>query len=443
MKADFKVENLGSWRRTHYSMEIKPEMNGEEVILMGWVKEIRDLGGICFIVLKDREGTIQITIPKKKVDSNLLEKVSLLKRQYCIGVRGMVRSLETAPRGVEVIPKEIKILGIAAHPLPIDVEGKIPAEIDVRLDVRPLDLRREENQAIFRIQHVVVKTIRDTLSRMGFMEVFTPRIIIAAAEGGASLFPVKYFEKEAYLAQSPQLYKEELTLSFEKVFEIGTFFRAEKSHTRRHLSEFISVDIEQAFATAEDVMNILEILIKRVFETVKSECKKELKVLNRKIEIPKVPFERISYDEALDELTEKNIEIEWGEDIPTPALRVLGRIHKSFYFIVDWPTKCKPFYIKPKDDKPEVSESFDLMYSWVELASGGTRVHDKELLIKRLKEQGLNIESFKYHLKVFDFGLPPHAGWGLGLSRLMMVITGKTNIRDVVLFPRDRFRLTP
>jgi len=438
-----KLDPLGSWRRTHYSTEITGNMDGEEVTIFGWVRDIRDLGGLIFIVIQDKEGLIQVTIPKGSVDREVLERAESLKRQYCIGVRGVVRRSEIASGGVEVIPKELRVLNVAKHPLPLDVTGRIPAELSVRLSARVLDLRRPESQAVFRIQHVVLSAMREYFSMNGFLEVFTPKIITAAAEGGATLFPVQYFDRQAFLAQSPQLYKEELTISFEKVYEIATYFRAEPSHTRRHLSEFISVDIEEAFATADDVMKHLEGMTVHVFKAVKNKCEKELKTLNRRLDIPRTPFPRFTYDQVLEELAERGIKLEWGEDIPTQALRTLGELHPGFYFITEWPTASKPFYIKPKDDKPEVCEAFDFMYEWVELASGGTRVHDKELLIKRLKDQGLNLKSFEPHLKAFDYGMPPHAGWGLGLSRFMMVITGVQNIREAVLFPRDRFLLVP
>jgi aspartyl-tRNA synthetase len=203
------------------------------------------------------------------------------------------------------------------------------------------------------------------------------------------------------------------------------------------------VDIEQAYANAEDVMKVLEELIHKVSKDVAANCTRELELLGHKVEVPKVPFKRLTYSQVLEELEAEKIHIPWGEDIPTVAYRALGNLHPYYYFITDWPTKAKAFYIKPKDDKPELSEGFDLMWHWVELSSGGARIHDKELLTKRLSEQGLSTESFKTHLQAFDYGMPPHAGWGLGLARLVMVLTGIKNIREVVLFPRDQLRLTP
>ena len=438
-----KLDELGDWRRTHYSVDITRELNGSEVIVFGWVLDIRDLGGLRFLILQDREGTVQLTIPRKKVGKKILEKTEALQKQDSIGVKGTVKETEMTPRGVEIIPSEIRVLGAAQHPLPLDVTGRTPAKIDVRLDARVLDLSREETRAIFRIRHAALEATRDFLSRLGFIEVHTPRIIASATEGGAALFQVDYYEKEAYLAQSPQLYKEQLVIDFEKVFEIGPFFRAEESHTRRHISEFVSIDIEQAFATAEDVMQVLEEVIHYICEVVNARCVRELRILKHKVDVPETPFKRFTYGDILQELKKERIEIPWGEDISTPAFRTVGKLHPYFYWITDWPTRSKPFYLKPRKDKPELCEAFDLMWRWIELASGGTRIDSKDLLIQRIREQGLNPDSFKYHLQAFDYGMPPHAGWAVGLERIAMMLAGKNNIREVTLFPRDRSRLTP
>jgi aspartyl-tRNA synthetase len=190
-------------------------------------------------------------------------------------------------------------------------------------------------------------------------------------------------------------------------------------------------------------MQILERLMQHTCKSVVEKCQKELTTLKYNLKVPEIPFRRITYSEILEELKQEGITIEWGEDIPTPAFRAVGKLHPSFYFIVDWPTEAKAFYIKPRDDKPEISEGFDLMWRWIELVSGGTRIASKELLIRRLKEKGLNPEAFKHHLQAFDYGMPPHAGWAIGLERLTMVLTGKKNIRETTLYPRDKFRLTP
>ncbi|HUK85545.1 MAG TPA: amino acid--tRNA ligase-related protein, partial [Candidatus Acidoferrum sp.] len=255
------LDSIGEWCRTHYTSNVTPEIDSKEVILFGWVQEIRDLGGIRFIILQDREGTIQITIPKKRIAPEVLAKSDLLQKRFSLAIKGTIKKTNMTPRGIEVIPSAIKILNTAIEALPIDITGKTPANIEARLDARALDLTQEKVLAAFKIQHTALNAIRNYLFENGFLEVHTPRIIASATEGGAELFSVTYFDQKAYLAQSPQLYKEELTLSFEKVFEVGPFFRAEESHTRRHLSEFTSVDIEMAFANAQDVMGILEQVI--------------------------------------------------------------------------------------------------------------------------------------------------------------------------------------
>ncbi len=437
------LDSLGDWSRTHYTSTVAPELDGGEVTLFGWVQEIRDLGGIRFIIMQDREGTIQITIPKKRILPEVLAKSDLLQKRFCFAVKGLVKKTTMTPRGVEVIPNAIKVLSAATEQLPIDITGKTPALIEARLDARALDLSLEKSLAAFKIQHVALEAIRSYLFEKGFLEVHTPRIIGSATEGGAELFSVDYFGQKAYLAQSPQLYKEELTMSFEKVFEVGPFFRAEESHTRRHLSEFTSVDIEAAFANAQDVMGLLEQVIHHACSTVREKCKAELSTLKYKFEVPEVPFKRLTYDQVLGDLKGQGVSIPWGEDIPTEAFRELAKLYPFFYFITDWPTHAKAFYIKPREDKPEVCEGFDLMWRYIELVSGGTRISDKEQLMARMTEKGLNPESFKYHLQAFDYGMPPHAGWAIGLERLTMIMTGKKNIREVTLYPRDRVRLTP
>ena len=437
------LDSLGDWVRTQYTSQITPDLDGHEVTLFGWVQEVRDLGGLRFIILQDREGTVQITIPKKRVPQTVLTKSDTLQKRYSLGIRGTVKKTNMTKRGVEIIPSEIKIYSTATEQLPIDITGKTPANIEVRLDARPLDLTLETSLAAFKIQHVTLQAIRNFLFNQDFMEAHSPRIIASATEGGAELFCIDYFGQKAYLAQSPQLYKEELTLSFEKVFEVGPFFRAEESHTRRHLSEFTSVDVEMAFANADSVMTLLEQTIHHTVGVVREKCQTELTLLNHTLEIPPLPFKRLSYTQVLEDLKTQGVDIPWGDDISTDALRVLGKIHPGFYFITEWPTHTKAFYIKPQNDNPKISEGFDLMYGYIELTSGGTRICDKTQLIERLKEKGLNPDSFKMHLQAFDYGMPPHAGWAIGLERLTMILTGIKNIREVTLYPRDRVRLTP
>jgi aspartyl-tRNA synthetase len=267
----------------------------------------------------------------------------------------------------------------------------------------------------------------------------TPKIIATASEGGAALFPIMYYDKEAFLAQSPQLYKEELVMSFERVFEIGPIFRAEPSHTVRHLSEATSLDAEAAFFNNEEMMELLERTLVHVLEDLAGRSEMAI------IKAPKItaitPFSRFKYGEIVDRLASTGFHIEFGDDLDSAALKAWGDRVGGFYFITEWPNKLKPFYIKPKDDK--VSFSFDLMYREIELSSGGERIYDRRVLEKRIREAGLPVQAFKNHLSVYDYGMPPHAGFGVGIERLLMVIAGLKNIRDAVLYPRDIRRLTP
>jgi len=437
------IDFMETWRKTHGNSEVVKLPDGSEVVLMGWLHEIRDLGNIKFLLLRDASGIVQVTIKKGAVDQSLLEKVSQITRESVIAVKGIVKKSEKSKLGVEILPHEIKVLNLSRAPLPLDVTGKVPADFETRMNSRFMDLRRPSEAFIFKLQHEVLKAIRGFLDEKGFIEVITPKILVSATEGGAELFKVQYFEKTAYLAQSPQLYKEILTSCFERVYEIGIYFRAEESNTPYHLNEFVSVDIEAAFMDYKDVMKILEECIVHVYRHLKKEYYEELKKIHGDFKEPDVPFPVITYSEAIELLQRKGVNVRWGDDLKTPDLRVLSKEYGGYYFIIDWPSETKPFYIKPHQGNSKICESFDLMWHHIELASGGSRIYLREELEENIKRKGLDIESFKEHLKVFDYGMPPHAGWGLGLSRLLMVLTGRQNIREVVLFPRDRTRLTP
>lgn len=427
-----------------YTAEIGQEDFGKVVELYGWVHEIRDLGGLVFIVLRDREGFAQITLPKKVVDREMFKTARKLRRESVIRVVGEVKEEEKAPNGFEIIPNEIEVLNEADAPLPLEVTEKVPAELDTRLDNRFMDLRKPRIQAIFRIRHVVVQTIREFFDKHGFIEVHTSKIVSTATEGGTELFPITYFEREAFLNQSPQLYKQTLMAAgFEKVLEIGPIFRAEEHNTVRHLNEAISVDIEVSFTDHEGVMKYLEELVKAVYENVNERCERYLAWIGLKLEVPETPFERVKYDEAVEIVRGKGEEISWGDDLSTQALKLLAEEYDGYYFLVDWPTESKPFYAMPYEDDPEISRSFDLMKGWIEIASGAQRIHKYDLLVKRIREQGLNPESFGFYLEAFRYGMPPHAGWGMGLERLLMAMLNLQNIREAVLFPRDRQRLVP
>ncbi len=426
-------------KRTHNIGMLNASSKGQKVIVGGWVEDLRELGKLTFLTVRDVTGVAQIVV----VGEDNIKQVKDLNRQSVIRITGTVQDTKSRDFTFEIKSEKIEILSRAVHPLPIDPIGRLESNIDNRLNARALDLRNQRTLSIFKIRHHALQSIRKTLVDLGFIEVNTPKIIGSASEGGANLFSLKYFDKQAYLAQSPQLYKEQLTVGLERVFEIASFYRAEKSHTVRHLTEFTSVDIEADFMDYLDVAEVLETIVANVFEHIEKNCETEQKILEIDVKRPKTPFERITYKQAIEELGREGISLEYGDDLLDSHLRKLGEIHSGFYFLIDWPMKLKPFYIHEKDDDPLLSKSFDLQYGYLELSSGGRRLHDPNKIRARLTEQGLDPSQFEDHLRAFDWGMPPHSGWGLGLDRLMSVLTRIDNVREVVLYPRDPERLFP
>ena len=424
--------------RTHLIEDLNSSMEGKDVIFGGWVVDLRKLGKMAFLTVRDVTGMCQVIV---KGDSmSLLEG---LNRQSVVRILGKIQASKAKDFDFEVSATEIQVLAKAEYPLPIDPIGRLESDIDNRLNSRALDMRNQKTASIFKLRSKVLASIRETLIKRKFIEINTPKIIGSASEGGADLFGLDYFGQKAYLAQSPQLYKEQMTIGLERVFEISSFYRAEKSHTGRHLSEFTSVDIEAAMMDYTDVMDVLESIVVDVFKNTSENCKTEQHEIGYEIKIPDSPFERVTYTQALEELSSMDIKIEFGEDLQDSHLRSLGEKHPGFFFLTDWPMKLKPFYIHEKDDDPTLSRSFDLQYGYLELSSGGRRLHDPEQLRSRLKEQDLDPTSFEEHLKTFGWGMPPHSGWGMGLDRLMTVLIGIDNVREVVLYPRDPDRLKP
>ena len=432
-----------TWKRTHYSKSIDTTTNGREVTIIGWISSIREHSNIKFLTVNDRFGSIQVILKKGEYPASLESEISNIRDHTAIAIKGKVRTEPKAPNGIELIPNDFRILSLTNKNSPIVIQSRKGVGIDTRLDLRAVDLRRPYLQSIFNIRYTVLNSCREFLRQEGFIEVNTPKIIATATEGGATLFPIFYYDREAFLTQSPQLYKEQLTMAFENVFEIGPIFRAEPSRTNRHLSEATSIDVEKAYVDYNDVSEILERMILFLWNEIKDKNKSHLEYL--KIQLPDLsfPFKRYTYSDVIEKLQRSGQSIEWGDDISQQKLSKLDdEDMKLFYFITDWPTSIKPFYVRPKPTGTEC-ESFDLMYGDLELSSGSTRIHNKDELIERMKKQGLNIDAFDFHLKVFDYGMPPHAGFGLGLERLMMSMCGVDNIRDVVLFPRDIDRLSP
>jgi nondiscriminating aspartyl-tRNA synthetase len=431
--------------RTHYSKDVSSKDYGKSITVAGWVEDIRNIGSIGFIILRDRKGTLQVTVFKKE-NTELFEKIVNIPRESVVSVNGLCKESKQARNGYEVIPKEFEVLSIADAPLPLGVVDKIESELETRLDNRFIDLRKQEIQAIFKIRNSVIHEVHEYLRRNNFIEIHTPNIIASSSEGGTDVFKLKYFEKEAFLAQSPQLYKQMMMATgFDRVYEIAWYFRAEEHNTRRHLNESTAIDLEMAFIKdEEDVMKILEGLVYNMWKKA-SECKDELEILGKKITVPKLPFKRIKYDEVIKNLNKNGSGIKWGGDLGAEEEKLLGDIMKKegyeFYFITKYPIVIKPFYTMPQDDK--YSHSFDLECKGVEISSGSQRIHDVGLLKKRLEECNLNPRDFESYLKAFSYGMPPHGGFGFGIERFLMELLDIKNIRECILFPRDRTRLTP
>ncbi|GAB3018056.1 aspartate--tRNA(Asn) ligase [Natronobiforma cellulositropha] len=429
-----------------YTAEAEP---GETVTVAGWVHEVRDLGGIAFLILRDTTGQIQVKFQKDEMDEDLVETGLGVSRESVITVTGAVEEEPRAPTGVEITPESVEVVAAADPELPLDPSGKVDAEISTRLDNRTLDLRKEEVQAIFEIRAEALAAIRAHFREVGCTEINTPKIVATGTEGGTELFPITYFGQEAFMNQSPQLFKQLMAgSSLERVFEIGPIFRAEEHNTPRHLNEATSIDFEGAFCDHQEAMDVVEGVVKAAYEAVAEECSEELETLGLadEFEVPEEAFPRLSYEEAIERINatgELEEQLVWGDDLPTEGEKALGEDVGTHYFITDWPSEIKPFYIMDHEEDEQLSTGFDLMHPRMELVSGGQREHRYEELVDGFEQQGLDPDAFEYYTKMFKYGMPPHAGWGLGGERLVMTMLGLENIREAVLFPRDRQRLSP
>jgi len=410
-----------------------------KVELCGWVHDTRDLSKIRFLVLRDISGRIQCVGIKGETKDKFFELMNKVSRESVVKVIGEVKDSKQAPGGKEVLVEEIEVIANAEQPLPIDVSDHSKTELPKRLDYRFLDLHRNKTQAVFKIQNEIANSFREFFYKKGFIEMQPPCVISAASEGGTDLFEVKYFEKKAYLAQSPQLYKQMLACSLEKTFMITPVWRAEKHNTTRHINEIRQMDIEAAFENQDSIMKHLEEVVQYIVKRVIDNCQAELDILGVKLKVPKGIY--LSYEEAI-----KKVKGKIGEDFtPEQEKELCGMYLGDLIFTHSWPSSIKPFYIMPKDEKEnaKISEGFDALYGGVEICSGGQRIHLPELLIKRLKAKGLNPKNFESYVDSFRYGAPPHAGWSIGLERLTQVICNLDNVKEATMFPRDRDRLTP
>ncbi len=414
---------------------------GEDVIVSGWAHEIRVLSKLAFILLRDSTGMIQCVITGKD-----MEKLVGLGLESVVSIKGKVKKAnvkaELARSDVEIEVSELQVLNNAEQ-LPIQVNEKaVTAELPLRLDYRSLDVRKPRIAAIFKIQSTIINAFRKFFFEKGFVEIQPPAIIATSTEGGTDLFKIKYFDKDAYLAQSPQLYKQLMAISLERVFSTSPVWRAEKHDTSKHINEIRQMDIEMAFADDKEVMKYCGEVVQYIVKKVLEKNKDELKLLNVDLKVPELKY--LTYKEAIDVLNKHGFKMKVGDDFEPEAERKLCELFKdSVVFTYEWPIEMKPFYIWPKDPRKGVSGGFDALYGGVEISSGGQRVHVADLLVKQLKSKGLKPGDFSWYVDAFRYGAPMHGGWSIGLERLTKSICGLENIREATLFPRDRKRLTP
>jgi nondiscriminating aspartyl-tRNA synthetase len=430
------------------SRSIGAEEFDKEVTVEGWAQEVRNLGGITFLILRDRYGVLQVTAPKKRTAPEVMQTINSLSRESVVRVTGTVKPSAQVKSGYEIIPSSVLVQSAALTPLPMGVVDKVDVEVETRFNHRFMDLRRPEARAVFEIKSLTLRLIDEYLVDNGFVEVFTPKLVASGAEGGATLFKIDYFGKVAYLAQSPQLYKQMLmSTGLDRVFEISPAFRAEPSDTVRHVSEFISFDGEMAHIDSQrDVMEVIEGCMQYVISEVKERGARSLEVLGSEVAVPKAPYPMLTYERAVGMVRDAGLRLELGEDLGTEGEKLLGDLMAQegheMYWIIEYPEEAKPFYIMEKDGTP-YSHSFDLDYRGQEISSGGQREHRYDRLVQRMERKGLDPKDFGFYLNPFAYGMPPHGGWGLGVERMVQKMLGLGNIRETILFPRDRNRLVP
>ena len=415
-------------------------MEGKEVVLGGWVHEVRNIGKIVFILLRDHSAIAQVIGEDGIVPGSVIKAMSLQKESVII-VRGKVKKSAESKSGFEIVPSEIINLNPLESAIPFEVTGKVPADIDVRLDNRQIDLRRLETTSVFNIQSTILASFRNTMLKTGLTEIRTPAIVEAATEGGADLFKVQYFEKEAFLAQSPQLYKQLAVIGGMDVFMVVPAFRAEKHNTVFHLNEVTQIDAELGFADHTDAIRLLKKTVKNIINDVSKRNPEDLKRLN--VVCSKPVIKEITYEKALSLLNANGQKMEFGEDLNRDKEAMLCSLLGDLVIVKEYPKSVRAFYTMPNDKDERVCNSFDMLYKGLEICSGAQRIHIPQVLIKSIKEHGLDPSSFDFYINAFKQGAPPHAGWSIGLERLTMKLTGMQNIRECCLFPRDRVRLKP
>lgn len=419
---------------------------GTAIILEGAVHSVRDMGEIAFVILRKREGLIQTVWEEGKTDMELSE----IREGDYIHVTGQIKDEERAPHGKEVRLSTIRHLSHVSCPLPLPIDKwKLNTSLEAKLDRRSLSLRNIRERARFRIQEGIVRGFRDFLYEQGFTEIHTPKIGAKSAEGGANMFRLSYFHRPAVLQQSPQLYKQMMVGVFDRVFETGPVFRAEKHNTRRHLNEYTSLDFEMGYIHSFlDICAMETGFLQYTMNLLEKEYSKELKLLDITLpDVGKIPYVR--FDEAKRLVSEKyNRKIRNPFDLEPEEEELIGKYFKEeynadFVFVTHYPSKKRPFYAMDDPEDTRYTLSFDLLYHGLEITTGGQRIHDLSMLEEKIEAKGMTEEGLEQYLDAFRFGMPPHGGLGIGLERLTMQLLGEDNVREACLFPRDMSRLEP
>lgn len=423
---------------------------GREVRLEGWVHDVRVLGGISFVLLRSSRGIVQVAVPKKAVSADLFSLVAGLHQEDVISCLGEVKESKAARMGFEIVPKSVDIIARSASPLPLDPRGVTPASLDTRLEWRSLELRRPETTSVFLIENALIQGFEEYLQGTGFIRAFTPSIIGGVSEGGSEVFKIDFYGREAYLRQDPQLHRQ-LTIAggFDRIYDMGANWRAELSHTPRHLSEHRTIAPEMAFIADEsDTMRVEEGMIVHGLERAIKRCAEQLAVLKKELELPKTPFPEVAFPEVYETLEKLGRRLPKGQDIDDPSLRALAAHVKEetgsdFFFLNRFPSAVKPFYVMRVDEGPEYARSVDLVYKGIELSSGGQREHRHERILSQIREKGYSTDGLEWFTEPFRYGVPPHGGFSFGIERFTAYLLGMESVKEAVLFPRDPERLQP
>jgi aspartyl-tRNA synthetase len=426
-----------------------PEQIDQRVTIRGWVQAIRDQKSVQFVIVRDETGMAQVVLPKAEPPSDLNERVSALTVESAVTVTGTVAADERVKLGgLELRLQELAVDSLAEPEVPIAPDSAL----DKRIDWRYLDLRRPDRRLIFEVQTTTEQAMRDYWRKQGFIELHSPKLMGSASESGAELFKVDYFERVAYLAQSPQFYKQmAMAAGFGKVFEVGPVFRANPSFTSRHDTEFTSVDVEMAWVDShEDVMAFEERWLAHVLAAVKETHGEQIaSTFETELVVPSVPFPRVTLEDAKGLLREHGHDAPGeGHDLDPPSERALSAIVKElhgheFAFVTDYPTTVRPFYHMRHPDQPTLTKSFDLLWRGIELTTGAQREHRYEQLLLQAEDKAVDVGPIQYYLDFFRYGAPPHGGFGFGLTRLLMQMLGQENVREVTFLYRGPHRLEP